>query len=68
MSDPIQIPLELTDNEWAELYYAIDSKMRLVDNGTYGDEAVVDTAAWVATLRKVRDHVHERLVANHVAF
>ncbi len=63
------LTLSLTENEWAELVYALDSKAKLVEDGFYGEsDADTDTEAWARTLRDTYDKVTDVLVKNKVTF
>jgi len=48
---------ELTHMDWAEIYYAVDSKVARVKAGHYGPE---ETIEWAAHLSDIRDKL-ERL-------
>lgn len=54
----IEIKLALTEEEWAELANAVQSKLNLVRRGDYGDgEEPGDNESWAATLGRVLEHV-----------
>jgi len=63
MSNYITIKLELTDEEWAELANAIDSKIRLIERGDYGggEEADGEDEQWITTLNRILDAVTDEL-------
>ncbi len=58
----VKIELEMSEEEWAEVANALDTKSLRVSNGEYGPEYIPGTdAAWAACLDSAHTKVTEAL-------
>ena len=58
----IEIKLALPKELWSELANTLESKIRLIERGDYGDgENPGDNERWIADLNRVLEHVVERM-------
>jgi len=49
------VELTMSEEEWAEVYYAVDSKLANMENGVYdGIEEEVNVETWKNTLQRVK--------------
>jgi len=61
----VRITMEFTDELWAELYYAVESKLSDVSDGRYGEER---SKQWSADLKDLRDSIALYLHDERVSF
>ena len=53
-----RIVLEMPEEDWVEIYYALVSKQTRVLKGKYGEE---DSMRWAEELKRIEDYVAGRL-------
>jgi len=69
MSKLVTIKLSLTEDEWCEVANAVESKMRLIEQGDYGEgEAPEDNEKWVKTLTGAMGKIETALQENSVTW
>jgi hypothetical protein len=50
--------IKLTQEDWAEIYYALDTKTLAVRRGDYGPEDVLSRdAAWIAHREAIKERI-----------
>ena len=50
--------ISLTPEDWAEIYYALDTKSSLLKQGSYGlDDEPGATAKWIAHLEAIKQKI-----------
>lgn len=61
------VNLELTEEEWQEVDAALSTKIACLERPLHGDDEV-DMEAWIATLKRVRKKVREKLDEKGVTY
>lgn len=58
-----EIPqVELSEDDWREVYYALDAHARRIEQGEYGPcNAECNTKAWAGQLRGIMEQIAERV-------
>lgn len=59
----IEATFKLTKSDWQELYYAVEGKATLIENGRYGPKNSdgVDDAAWCRQLRRLAKAIEKKI-------
>ncbi len=44
----------LTPEDWTEIYYALDTKLRTIKSSFYPEDRLGENAAWIAHLKRIK--------------
>jgi len=64
----MEITIDLPEEEWAEVVYALSSKICLIEKDMYGDMGHEEKEMWLADLESARDKVAAALTASDVVW
>ena len=60
INEEVSIPIELSNEEWAEVYYAVELKHNHIIKGFYDIDGKTDTA-WAAQLGGIMDKISDKV-------
>jgi hypothetical protein len=49
--------ITLTAEDWAEIYYALDTKLLAVQNSSYPEDRSGENAVWIAHLKRIKRRI-----------
>ena len=64
----MEIAFRLTEEQWAEIYYAVDTKLKLVESGHYGNDPDLGDAHWAADLTAIKSKLEQEFKKGGVTY